>query len=72
MLDGIDLFLCRVGCLVGEWLAWVKDATMAMGAMKILKIPCENGENPSFFHNEMCSSAAVCALAFEGTPIAPI
>jgi hypothetical protein len=38
MLDGIDLFLCRVGCLVGEWLAWVKDDD---GAMKILKIPCE-------------------------------
>jgi hypothetical protein len=32
--------------------------------VKILKFPCEN---PSFFHNEMCSSAAVCALAFEGT-----
>ena len=27
MLDGIDLFLCRVGCLVGEWLVGLGEET---------------------------------------------
>jgi hypothetical protein len=60
MLDGIDLFLCRVGWRVGEWLACGEKMRRRMWCFRQRLLQVR--ENPSCFQVKLKRAAALLCV----------